>query len=155
MAGLHFYKKTSIFHTHTPASNCYLNKEHSAEMIANAALAKGLSGIAVTDHNTAGWIDEIKKATEGTDLVIFPGVELSLEQGHLVALFDPSATQKECWRITGGSRHQTCLILLNLKQFVLKMFMKLLKKFMKRGGLAVLAHIDQLKGIFHDLVKKE
>ena len=41
MAGLHFNKLD--LHTHTPASNCYLNKEHSAEMIVNAALAKGLT----------------------------------------------------------------------------------------------------------------
>ena len=46
MAGLHYYRLRKYFHTHTPASNCYLNKEHSAEMIANAALAKGLSVIA-------------------------------------------------------------------------------------------------------------
>jgi predicted metal-dependent phosphoesterase TrpH len=80
MAGLHFRKLD--LHTHTPASRCYLDKTQTAGEIIEAALAKGLNGIAVTDHNTAEWIDVMKKAAENTDMVIFPGVELSLEQGH-------------------------------------------------------------------------
>jgi len=92
MAGLHFYKLD--LHVHTPASRCYLDKKQTAGEIVQAALAKGLDGIAVTDHNTAEWIDIMQKAAEGTGLVIFPGVEISLGEGHLLAIFDPSVNQK-------------------------------------------------------------
>ena len=100
MSGLHFYKLD--LHVHTPASKCYLDKKQTAEQIIQAALDMGLQGIAVTDHNNAAWIDEMKKAVAGRDRVIFPGVELSLELGHLVAIFDPSATQKDVEGYSGN-----------------------------------------------------
>lgn len=149
MAGLHFYKLD--LHTHTPASKCYLDKKHTAEEIVHAALAKGLNGIAITDHNTGEWIDTMKKAAEGKGLAIFPGVELSLEQGHLVALFDPSATQKDIEGLLGslditpdefGKSETVCT----------KNIYDVVDKIHDRHGLAILAHIDQMKGIFHDNV---
>jgi len=42
---------------HAPASEDYKDKQATPEEIVNAALKKGLKGIAVTDHQTAdGWI---------------------------------------------------------------------------------------------------
>ena len=85
MPGL-IYRKLDL-HVHTPASKCYSSPDHSPEQIVQAAIDCGLSAIAVTDHNTAAWIDIMKKAAQDTGLIIFPGAEISLSEGfHLVAL---------------------------------------------------------------------
>jgi len=150
MSGLHFYKLD--LHVHTPASKCYLDKKQTAEQIIQAAVDMGLHGIAVTDHNNAAWIDEMKKAAADRGLVIFPGVEISLELGHLVAIFDPSATQKDVEGLLGkldlkpdefGKSETVCT----------KSVYEVIDTIHSRGGLAVLAHIDQLKGIFNDNFK--
>jgi hypothetical protein len=150
MAGLKFSKLD--LHTHTPASKCYLNKNHSADEIILAALDQDLSGIAVTDHNTAEWIDQMKKAAEDTELVIFPGVELTLDQCHLVALFDPSKNQKHVENLLGAvgikadeyGKSETVSS---------KRINDVITEIHEHGGLAILAHIDQIKGIFHDNIK--
>lgn len=150
MSGLHFYKLD--LHVHTPASKCYLDKKQTAAQIVQAAVDMGLHGIAVTDHNNAAWIDEMKKAAANTGLVVFPGVEISLELGHLVAIFDPSATQKDVEGLLGnlelkpdefGKSETVCT----------KSVYEVVDTIHSRGGLAVLAHIDQLKGIFNDNLK--
>lgn len=79
MPGLQFYKLD--LHTHTPASKCYLDKTHTPEQIIQAALDQGLTDIAITDHNTADWIDRVKTTTHETSLVVFPGVEISTNEG--------------------------------------------------------------------------
>ncbi len=150
MPGLKYHKLD--LHTHTPASKCYLRKDQTADQIVQAAIEKGLSAIAVTDHNTAEWIDMMKNAAKDKGLVIFPGVELSLEQGHIVALFDPSAKQKDVEGLLGGldikpnefGRSDTVCT---------KTVYEVVEKIHERGGLAILAHIDQPKGIFHDCQK--
>lgn len=150
MSGLQ-YQKLDL-HLHTPASHCFMHKEQTPDQIVRAALDQGLRAIAITDHNTAEWIDRMKIAAEGTGLVIFPGVELSLEQGHIVALFDPGATQKDVEGLLGG---------LDIKPtefgksetVCAKTVYDVVEKIHERGGLAILAHIDQHKGIFHDSAK--
>ncbi len=55
------------------------------------ALEKGLSAIALTDHDTVKGIETAEKAAKGTSLFLVPGVELSVEyqQGdiHILGLF--------------------------------------------------------------------
>ena len=49
----------------------------------------GLGMIAITDHNSTANISSVIKAAEGTDLKIFPGMELQTrEEVHLLCLFD-------------------------------------------------------------------
>lgn len=152
MPGLE-YKKLDL-HVHTPASQCYLDKSHTAEQIVNSAIEKGLSGIAITDHNSAGWIDRIKDAAKKTVLVIFPGVEISTHEGfHLVAIFDPIKDQKHVEGFLGaiqfkpdehGKPEATC----NLSVY------ELIDTIHSWNGLAVFAHIDQTKGVFYESVKR-
>ena len=142
-------------HIHTPASRCYTN-EDSPDEIVRAALEKGLDAIAITDHNTGAWIDKMKKAADSVEvddrkLVIFPGVEISTHEGfHVVALFDPSVGQAEVENFLGlidftpedfGRSDATCS----------KSVYELLKLIHSRDGLAVLAHIDDVKGAFKEL----
>jgi len=101
MPGLKFYKLD--LHIHTPASKCYSYPEHIPKTIVQSAIDCGLTAIAITDHNTAEWIDATKEAAQGTSLVIFPGIEISLSEGfHLVGLFDPSVNQKHVESFLGA-----------------------------------------------------
>lgn len=88
-------------HTHTPTDphftfqdfNPNEQKEKFAEIYVNKLLEKGLRIIGVTEHNSVEWIEVLEEASKGTDLVIFPGFEISANTGssgvHLVCLFDP------------------------------------------------------------------
>ncbi|MBC8506954.1 MAG: PHP domain-containing protein [Anaerolineales bacterium] len=151
MSGLQFYKLD--LHTHTPASKCYLHKDQTPEQIVQAAIEQGLAGIAVTDHNTAEWVDQMKAAAQDSGLVVFPGVEISMSEGyHLAALFDPSVDQKHVENFLGaikiksaeyGKSDALC------KESVYAV----IEQIHELGGLAVLAHIDAPKGAFFELSK--
>ncbi len=86
------------FHTHTPASTtCFINQKVKAEDWVKAAINAGLDGVVITDHNSAGWIENIREATEKINklenkiFVVYPGIELcvSLNHIHIIIIFDP------------------------------------------------------------------
>lgn len=146
------YQKLDL-HVHTPASKCYLKKDDTAKEIVEAAIEQEFTAIAITDHNSAEWIDEVKKAAKSKGLVIFPGVEISMSEGyHLVAIFDPSVKQKHVESFLGsidikpeefGSHEAMCK----------KSVYEVIAKIHERQGLAILAHIDAPKGAFHEQTK--
>lgn len=77
-------------HTHTTFSDGTTSPEDNVQM----ALEAGLTGLGVTDHDTAASWDRARKAAEGTGLEIVPGAELSAElDGYSVHVlgywFDP------------------------------------------------------------------
>lgn len=80
-------------HVHTPASDCFTEPEVTAQDIVCQALDVGLEAIAITDHNSAKWVDCVKTAAEGTDLTVFPGAEITVQPGvHVIALFPEDRT---------------------------------------------------------------
>lgn len=149
MAGLHYIKLD--LHVHTPASRCYKNKKQTPEEITQAAINSGLQGIAITDHNTGEWIEKMQTITKEKGLVVFPGVEISMSDGyHLIALFDPSARQKDIENFLGaiditpddyGKTETICK----------KGVYEVVETIHARNGLAILSHIDQPKGAFFEL----
>ena len=88
--GLRFRKLD--LHVHTPASYDFDDKNVTAAQIVDRAIAAGLDAIAITDHNSGKWIDQVQEAASKKSLVVFPGVEISCHGGksgiHLIALFD-------------------------------------------------------------------
>lgn len=95
--GLHF--KRFDLHVHTPASSDFQGKEGVVpESIVETALKKGLSGIAIADHQSGEWVDAVKEAAEEKGLVVFPAVELLVTGGkegvHVLALFDVDKNSK-------------------------------------------------------------
>ena len=78
-------------HLHTPESKCFLDRDKvTPEQWVKEAIDKGLNCVAVTDHNSGEYIDRIKEAAKETELVVFPGVELTCSDAkvHLLVLFD-------------------------------------------------------------------
>ena len=74
-------------HVHTPASD----GTGTPEEIVNKAIEKGLSVIAITDHHSVDYIDQVKKAAETKDLAVISGIEFRSEYGsksvHFIGYF--------------------------------------------------------------------
>ena len=77
-------------HVHTPASQDMAEdwKNSTPADVVRIANDKGLDVIGITDHNTAAWCDLVRQAADGSPVTVFPGVEISTPEGHLLALFD-------------------------------------------------------------------
>jgi hypothetical protein len=136
-------------HTHTPASQDVKSATYgatSATEFVNAAIDAGLNAIAVTDHNTSLWCDDVSQAAEGTELVVLPGVEISTTEGHLLAVWEQG---------TPGSVVSELLVRLGIKgvdQGKLDIsaevgFAHAAKEVADSGGLAIAAHVDRDKGL--------
>jgi 3',5'-nucleoside bisphosphate phosphatase len=75
-------------HVHTVLSPC-AEIEMIPPLIVAKSIERGLGMIAITDHNSTANIQSVIKAAEGSDLRIFPGMELQTrEEVHLLCLFD-------------------------------------------------------------------
>lgn len=86
--GTRWYK--CDFHLHTTASKCFQDQSVTPQQWVKAAIDNGLNCVAITDHNNGISIDEIKNAAKGTDLTIFPSVEITCDSSkvHLLIIFD-------------------------------------------------------------------
>lgn len=141
-------------HTHSPASHDWVGGEFDPGDFVRAALGAGLDGIAVTDHNTAAWIDPVSEAARGSGLIVFPGVEITLPGGqggiHLLAIFDPG---------TSAAAVDDLLAAVGIAAAVRgteeaiadKSVTEAVDLIHKHGGLPVLAHADSGKGVLSDM----
>src|ERR1035437_1528343 len=150
--GLRF--KRLDLHLHTPASRCFGDKSVTPEAIVAEAKRKGLSGFAVTDHNSGAWIYLVKAAAEQANLVVFPGVEITCAGGtsgiHLIALFDPQSGKVDIETLL-GALGLTPVQFGDITTVVERSPMDVAKIIHDRGGLAVLAHADSSKGALEDM----
>jgi predicted metal-dependent phosphoesterase TrpH len=64
-------------HVHTTASD----GELSPSEVVRAALAAGLTTVAITDHDSTAGVDNAIATADGTTLTVIPGVELSVDDG--------------------------------------------------------------------------
>lgn len=150
------------FHTHTPASlDTYWSrsenekKQLSPEQWLLRFMKAEIDCVAVTDHNTSGWIDRLKKACDrlASDqpdgfrpLCLFPGVELSVNGGfHLLVVFDCAATEHEVSDLIArvefqGTRGRCDGVTRKSGEEVVEIAAA-------RGALAIPAHVDEQKGL--------
>lgn len=70
-------------HTHTFFSSDACN---SPEEMIEAARRRGLSGIAITDHNTCEAHDYLQRCQLPEGFLVIPGVEVSTAEGHLLCI---------------------------------------------------------------------
>lgn len=157
------------FHTHTPASVGDFGKGNNdlqsitPEQWLESAMKSGLDCVVVTDHNSGGWIDplknEYKKLSDSdekpewfSDLTIFPGVEITVNNGnsraHLLGVFDPSTGSQKITAVLGA-----CGISYgfgNPDTSTGKGFSDTVNKIIENGGIVIPAHIDGKKGFLED-----
>ena len=86
--GLRWFK--CDLHLHSPASKCFLDQSVTATQWVQAVKEAKLDCVALTDHNTGGWIDKIKAECINQGIVFFPGVEITCDTSkvHLLVIFD-------------------------------------------------------------------
>ncbi|MDD5506152.1 MAG: PHP domain-containing protein [Candidatus Omnitrophica bacterium] len=79
--------KYADLHVHTSESDGTL----TPKQLVKEALSRGLSAIAIVDHDTVGGIPEAMAAAQGEDLEIIPGIELTAQHEnqeiHILAYF--------------------------------------------------------------------
>lgn len=75
-------------HIHTVLSPC-ADVEMIPPLIVQTAINKGISIIAITDHNQSANAQAVIEAAKGTSLAVFPGMELqTAEEVHCLCIFD-------------------------------------------------------------------
>ena len=152
------------FHTHTPASRDSWWARNSAELSPKDWLLRYMAAeidcVAVTDHNSGAWVDELKSAYAGMkaksdagaapegfrELTLFPGVEISVQGGlHLLALFDPTADTSDIDTLLGrvdydGTKGDSDGI-------TRKGAAEVVSEVLEFGGIPIPAHADGPKGL--------
>ena len=150
------------FHTHTPASTdtpwhtqANTPEALTAEMWLLKYMGAGIDCVAVTDHNSGAWIDNLKSAyaameqsrPEGfREIHLFPGVELSVNGGfHLLAIFDKIATTSDidCLLVSVGYTGAKG----DSDGVTRESPVKVIDAILAAGGIPIPAHVDQLKGL--------
>lgn len=144
------------FHTHTPASSDYRDSEVTPADWLLAFMRTGIDCVAITDHNSGAWVDDLKTTLieleeqehpEFRHLHLFPGVEITANGGtHVLALFDPSKTSSDVDQLLGAaeyygergssSRAADCSVV------------QIVELVVERGGIAIPAHVDQDRGLW-------
>lgn len=145
-----YFKKVDL-HVHTPASNCFGDKTITPEDIVESALSKGLDAIAITDHNTGEWIDKVKEIAKDNNLTVFPGVEITVSEGfHILAIFDIDKGTEDINNFLG-------FLNIDATEYAKSDTIcksgshEIIEKIVERGGIAILAHIDNIKGAYREL----
>ena len=92
--GAKFYK--ADLHIHTPASRCWkgVKQPDTMKSIFQRLHDEGIEIAAITDHNSVAAIEEGRKLAKVFSVHLFPGVEVSTKEGHVLAIFDPSKTEQ-------------------------------------------------------------
>jgi predicted metal-dependent phosphoesterase TrpH len=136
-------------HVHTPFSACYVDymkpeaqRKTTAAEIVEAALAAGLDGMAVTDHNGVEMVDAIRDAASGSALTILPGTEISTRGGHCLAIFDVDTDLeviRELLLEIGFARETWGDGFKRTNVWMDKVF----DAVARRGGIAIGAHVDR------------
>ena len=134
-------------HVHTPKSSDMDEgwKSATSADVVSIALDNGLDAIAITDHNTAAWCDAVRQAANGTALTVFPGVEISTPQGHVLAIFDCDAEASEIEDLlvkVGIPREQFGSLGAATESGVVDVSASIAKA----GGIAIAAHADGKRG---------
>ena len=149
------------FHTHTPASIDYGKGPQSASLRQTTPadwlldfMRSGVDCVAVTDHNSGEWIDDLRSALSKLEqeqhpdfrpLHLFPGIEVTANGGtHVLALFDPKASSDTVERLLGAIRyrgeHGKSDIAAEAS------VIQIVEEVDKAGGIAVPAHADEEDG---------
>lgn len=138
------------FHLHSPGSYDFTDKDSvTANDWVASAQAGGLEAVAVTDHNTGAFVNEIQEAAAASanPLIVFPGVELTVSPGvHVLVLFDVSKDGDAVTALLGGcaisdemrGRREACAP---------RSMVEAMNWAVERGALCIAAHVDDEKGM--------
>lgn len=149
------------FHTHTPASKDYGRGNNQASLMQISPkdwllnfMRAGIDCVAVTDHNSADWIDQLKQAyveleqgqaRDFRPLHLFPGVEITANGNiHILAIFDTGKNSADVTTLLGavsysGERGASDVAANSAPIGVVEAITD-------AGGIPILAHVDKPSG---------
>ena len=144
------------FHTHTPESVDFSDKELGAEDWLRAFMEKEIDCVAITDHNSGGWIDRLKQTLKELQedspqwfrpIYLFPGVEISTyDDVHVLAIFGCDKDESHIDKLLGAIDY------LGTKgdsdDVTAKNIAVVIDEITKRDGIPIPAHVDKAKGLF-------
>ena len=148
------------FHTHTPASqDTYWYKHQDNPLMPEQWLqhfmAADIDCVAITDHNSGDWIDQLKAAYEKMrdanapgfrELHLFPGVEISVNAGfHLLAIFDVDKTKSDIDTLLGLI--DSAAVKGDSNGVTRKSAIEVVEAVLHAGGIPIPAHTDDAKGL--------
>jgi hypothetical protein len=151
------------FHTHTPASDDYgsganqaARKNRTPKEWLLDFMRAGIDCVAITDHNTGVWIDQLKKALAELEterphgfraIYLFPGMEISVHGGiHVLAIFDVSQSTADMDALRGAVEYAGTPGRSN--GVTLKSFVEVVRTIKTAGGMAIPSHLDEDNGLF-------
>lgn len=144
-------------HTHSPASFDYGKSDSNLKLSKRPRdwlldyVHKGIECVAITDHNSAEWIDGLKDAAaslrnEGHSIYVFPGVEITANSNiHVLGIFDPQATSAEINAVIGASKFRGTKG--DSDSVAEESAENVVKEIVAAGGIAIPAHIDMKAGL--------
>ena len=149
------------FHTHTPASKDYgkgseqafLKQTKPRDWLLDFMRAE-VDCVAVTDHNSGEWVDELKQILFELDqeqptgyrpLYLFPGVEITAAGGtHILALFGVEEGSSVITRLLGNVDFRGDLGMSDIAAD--ESPIDVVKAIEEAGGIPILAHVDGRSG---------
>jgi len=153
-------------HTHTPASTDFLqgcSDEKKAKVTPEYWLQKfmeaGIDCVAITDHNSGEWIDKLKNTLAQLQsgenqprwfrsITLFPGIEISVNGGvHLLAIFGEDKMQADIDSVLGTVGYHGTKG--DCNSVTTKSLTEVNDIITQRDGIAIPAHVDRKKGLFH------
>ncbi|QSG16345.1 TrlF family AAA-like ATPase [Halapricum desulfuricans] len=150
--GAKFYK--ADLHIHTPGSHDYDDKDAAPDDLVAEFENKNLDLVAVTDHNTGEYFEQLQEAAEGSSVTVLPGVEITTGQSgehqiHMTAVFPPEEADAlspflHDIGIRGDPEHAIAEDTIP----------KICDKTRDYGGLPILAHIDVEAGADFELTDR-
>ena len=145
------------FHTHTPVSVDFSDRELEPEDWLKAFMEKEIDCVAITDHNSGNWIDilqqELKKLQANQPhwyrpLYLFPGVEISANGGvHILAVFGCDKNRNTIDNLLDAVKfHGTKG---DSDAVTTKSITDVVNEIAERGGIPIPAHVDKkTNGLF-------
>ena len=144
------------FHTHTPASHDYQDREVTPTDWLLAFMRAGIDCVAVTDHNSGEWVDRLKSGLVQLEeqahpdfrrLSLFPGVEITANGGtHLLALFDPGKSTGDVRDLLGAVQYRGESG--ESSRAADSSVVQIVEQVAKRGGIVIPAHVDLNRGLW-------
>ncbi len=126
------------------ASHDVKDEAMTADEIVKTAAREHLSVIAITDHNEISNVERAIEASQGTSVLVIPGVELSTPQGHLLCYLPTiGALQRLHGQLEFADRGKDTSRCRNS-------ILECLNTLQPLGGFAMLAHVDIASGFETD-----
>ena len=153
-AGAQFYKCAFQINPHHYAGT-YRGQANAgdATSYAQALVAKadelGIKVLAVTDHNHVGGLRTIRAAAAERSIAVFPGFELSSNEGiHVLCLYPLDTSDEQMKLFLGAFGIETTEPSDTLSD---RSFSEILARVRAQGGISIAAHVTNQKGLFKAL----